>query len=143
MDYYGDNDPGACEWIRELMAAGLVPEGVVDERPIQEIQAADLAGYRRVNLFAGIAGWVHALRLAGWPATRPVWTASCPCQPFSTAGKRKGQADERHLWPVLLGLIRECRPATVFGEQVASDDGYRWLARVRDDLEEAGYAVGC
>jgi DNA (cytosine-5)-methyltransferase 1 len=143
VNYYGDNDRGVCAWLRELIAAGLIPKGVVDERPIQEVRTSDLAGYQHVGLFCGIAGWQRALDLAGWPADRPVWTASCPCQPFSSAGKGKGEADARHLWPHALRLVRECRPATVFGEQVASSDGYHWLARVRDDLEEAGYAVGC
>src|SRR3990167_3586043 len=143
LDFYNDNDRHACAWTRELIRAGLIPEGVVDERPIQALTGKDLEGYRRVHLFSGIAGWAYALELAGWPATRPVFTGSVPCQPFSAAGKRKGQADERHLWPVFIRLIRECQPGTCFGEQVASDDGYRWLARVRDDLEEAGYAVGC
>lgn len=143
MNFYNDNDAGAVQWLRELVANGHLPHGRVDERPIQEITAADLAGFTACHFFGGIGGWPLALRLAGWPESRPVWTASCPCQPFSAAGKRRGQADERHLWPVFFRLVRECRPATIFGEQVASDDGYRWLARVRDDLEEAGYAVGC
>jgi len=142
MDYYSDNEPFACQWMCELIADGQIPKGVIDDRSIQDIQPADLTGYRQCHFFAGIGGWAYALQLAGWPADRPVWTGSCPCQPFSVAGKRKGKEDERHLWPVFLRLIRECRPATLFGEQVASDDGYRWLAGVRDDLEEAGYAVG-
>ena len=143
MYFYNDNDRAACAWLRELMADGHLAEGKVDERRIQEIKGHELHGYLQCHFFAGIGGWTYALQLAGWPASRPVWTGSCPCQPFSAAGKRKGQEDERHLWPVFLRLIRECQPATIFGEQVASDDGYRWLARVRDDLEEAGYAVGC
>ena len=142
-DFYNDNDPFACAWMRELIRADCIPEGKVDERSIADLQGSDLQGYRRVHLFAGIGGWAYALRLAGWDESRPVWTGSCPCQPFSVAGKKKGQADERHLWPVFLRLIRECNPSTIFGEQVGSDDGYRWLARVRDDLEEEGYAVGC
>lgn len=141
MDYYSDNDPKVCAWLRELMAQGLIPEGVVDERPIQEIQGKDLDGYRHVHLFAGIAGWAEALRLAGW-GDGFVWSGSCPCQPFSAAGKRKGEEDERHLWPSMFRLIRECRPPVVFGEQVSGDDGYRWLAGVQADLEAEGYAFG-
>jgi len=143
MIYFNDSARTAAAWLRELIRERHLPEGYVDERPIQEVKCSELAGYGQCHFFAGIGGWSYALQLAGWPAARPVWTGSCPCQPFSAAGKRKGQADERHLWPVLFRLVRECRPPVVFGEQVASDDGYRWLARVRDDLETEGYAVGC
>jgi hypothetical protein len=54
--------------------------------------------------------WSYALRLAGWPDDRPVWTGSCPCGPFSVAGKKLGFADPRHLWPEWFRLIGECRP---------------------------------
>src|SRR5215831_19238167 len=115
MDYYNDHDPSCIAWMRELMADGLIPEGKIDERDIRTITAADLVGFRRVHLFAGICGWPLALHLAGWPDDRSVWTGSCPCQPFSSAGKRRGEEDERHLWPHFHRLIRECRPDTVFG----------------------------
>jgi site-specific DNA-cytosine methylase len=140
---YSDNDRHAAAWLRELVKDGHLPQGMVNERDIRDLRASDLQSYRQVHLFAGIGGWAYALHLAGWPATRPVWTASCPCQPFSSAGKRKAGCDDRHLWPHLFRLVGECRPATLFGEQVSSKLGYRWLARVRDDLEKAGYAVGC
>lgn len=140
--YYNDNDRGAAAWLRELIAAGLIPKGEVDERSIKDVEAADLS-FTQCHFFAGIGGWPYALQLAGWPANRPVWTGSCPCQPFSSAGKRKGEADERHLWPSFFRLIRECRPATLFGEQVAGRAGLEWLSRVRADLEAEGYAVGC
>lgn len=107
------------------------------------MRPSDVAGYTQCHFFAGIAGWSYALRLAGWDDDAPVWTGSCPCQPLSVAGQRKGHADQRHLWPAFYKLISECRPATVFGEQVASKDGREWLAGVRADLESAGYAVGC
>jgi DNA (cytosine-5)-methyltransferase 1 len=137
--YYNDNDKHSAAWLRSLIAAGLVPEGTVDERSITDV-TGDLPG--TCHFFAGIGGWPYALQLAGWPADRPVWTGSCPCQPFSAAGKRKGNADARHLWPEFRRLIAECRPATIFGEQVASRLGREWLAGVRLDLEELGYAVG-
>ena len=140
--FYSDSDPYVCAWARNLIVLGLAPEGRVDEQPIQEVDAADLAGFAHCHFFAGILGWPRALRLAGWADDRPVWTASCPCQPLSSAGQRKGHADERHLWPALYRLIAECRPATVFGEQVGSKDGREWLAGVRADLEHLGYAVG-
>ena len=126
--------------MRHLIAAGEITDGTVDERSIAELRGGDLADARRVHLFAGIAGWDLALQLAGWPADRPVWTGSCPCQPFSSAGARGGTADARHLWPDMFRLIRECRPATVFGEQVGGRLGLEWLAGVRADLESEGYA---
>jgi DNA (cytosine-5)-methyltransferase 1 len=140
--FYNEFDPGAAEWLRELMKASLIPEGVVDERDIQDIAPDDIRGHRSVHLFAGIGVWSYALRLAGWPDDRPVWTCSCPCQPFSTAGKGDGFADERHLWPAAFHLLSECRPLVCFGEQVASDDGFAWLDLVQADLESVGYTVG-
>lgn len=142
MHYYNDNDARACAWLRQLIADRLIPEGKVDERPIQEVRASDLRGFTQHHFFAGIGGWARALQLAGFPADRPVWTASCPCQPFSTAGRQKGVEDERHLWPVLATLVRECRPQLVVGEQVGGDAGYRWLDGVRADLESLDYACG-
>jgi DNA (cytosine-5)-methyltransferase 1 len=142
MTYYNDIDPNACNWLRDLIAAGLIADGVVDNRNIVEIKPHELTEYTQCHFFAGIGGWSIALRMAGWPDETPVWTGSCPCQPLSVAGLRKGHADERHLWPAFHGLIAECKPATLFGEQVASKDGREWLSAVRADLEGSGYAVG-
>jgi DNA (cytosine-5)-methyltransferase 1 len=83
--------------------------------------------------------------MAGWDDSRPVWTGSCPCQPWSVAsvaGHAKGFDDHRHLWPTWEELIGECGPDSVFGEQVASGDGLKWLDAVFDDLEERNYACG-
>ena len=140
--YYNDFEPYAAQWLRNLIAAGHLPAGDVDERSITEVTTDDLKGYTQCHFFAGIGGWPLALRWAGWPDDRPVWTGSCPCQPLSVAGKRKGDADERHLWPAFQRLIAESRPSVVFGEQVASKDGREWLSAVRLDLEQLDYAVG-
>lgn len=140
--WYNEIDKGAAEWLRELIKAGLIAPGDVDERSIEDVRPADLRGYAQCHFFAGIGGWSLALRLAGWPDDRQVWTGSCPCQPFSAAGKGDGFADERHLWPAWHHLIRECRPATVFGEQVASKDGLKWLDLVQADMEGEDYAIG-
>ncbi len=142
MHYYNEIDDYAATWIENLILDGLIPNGQVDRRSIVDVRADELAGYTQCHFFAGIAGWSLALRLAGWPDGREVWTGSCPCQPFSIIGKRKGVEDERHLWPVFYGLIKKRKPAKVFGEQVASADGRVWLAGVRADLEAASYAVG-
>jgi DNA (cytosine-5)-methyltransferase 1 len=140
FSYYNEIDPYAAQWLRNLIAAGHIAQGEVDERSICEVDSADIKGFAQCHFFAGIGVWSHALRLAGWPDDRPVWTGSCPCQPFSSAGKGAGFADERHLWPAFHHLISECRPPVVFGEQVASKDGLAWLDLVQADLEGSGYA---
>lgn len=142
MNYYNEFDPQAAQWLRNLIAAGLIPAGDVDERSIEDVIPNELRGYTQCHFFAGIAGWSLALDLAGWPRDRPVWTGSCPCQPFSSAGKGDGFADQRHLWPAWFHLIRQCKPNVVFGEQVASSIRHGWLDLVSADLEAEGYAVG-
>lgn len=140
MIYHNEIEPFAQKWIRELMREGAIPEGDIDGRDIRDVCAADIIDYTQVHLFSGIAGWSHALDLAGWPVSREVWTCSCPCQPFSQASSGAGFADERHLWPSAFWLIEQCRPATIFGEQVASPLGRAWLDLVFSDLEGIGYA---
>jgi len=139
---YNEIEPYAADWLRNLVVAGHVAPGAVDARSIRELQPADLANVTQAHFFAGIGVWSYALRLAGWPDSVPVWTGSCPCQPFSAAGKRGGFSDERHLWPEWFRLIRQCRPPVIFGEQVASPDGLGWFDSVSSDLEAEGYAVG-
>jgi DNA (cytosine-5)-methyltransferase 1 len=105
-------------------------------------EISDLRSYAAslsVISLRGIGGWSYALRLAEWPDDKPVWTGSCPCQPFSAAGKGEGFADERHLWPAFHHLIRVCRPSIVFGEQVEGAINHDWLDLVQDDLEGEGY----
>ena len=140
--YYNEIDPFAAEMLRNLIAAGHIAPGDVDERSIEDVRPDDLRGYAQCHFFAGVGVWSYALRRAGWPDARPVWTGSCPCQPFSTAGKGAGFADERHLWPHFHWLIEQCRPPIVLGEQVASKDGLAWLDLVSADLEGSGYTSG-
>ena len=141
--YYNELDPYAAVWLRNLIAEGLIAPGDVDERDVREVHPGDLHGYRQCHLFAGLADGVTRSGLAGWPDDRPVWTGSCPCQPLSSAGRRQGHADRRHLWPAFCRLIAECTPAVVFGEQVASRLGREWLAGVRVDLEHWDMPAGC
>ncbi|MET3929547.1 DNA (cytosine-5)-methyltransferase 1 [Lysobacter sp. OAE881] len=140
--YYNELDPHAAAWLRELIKAGHIPAGDVDERSIEDVRPDDLRGYHQHHFFAGIGGWAYALRLAGWPDDQRVWTGSCPCQPFSAAGKGIGFEDERHLWPAWQHLIAQCRPSVVFGEQVEGAVRKGWLDRVASDLEGLGYAFG-
>lgn len=63
-----------------------------------------------------------------------------PCQPYSHAGKRRGKADDRHLWPEMLRIIREFAPRAVFFENVAGIVRMV-LPDIVSDLEGAGYTV--
>lgn len=141
--YYNEIDPFACRWMQVLMDAGHIAKGVIDNRSIKEVTANDLRGFTQVHLFAGIGIWSHALRLAGWSDGRPIWTGSCPCQPFSTGNSAKlGRLDERHLWPSMYKLARELKPDLIIGEQVASAIEEGWLDEVFADLENEDYACG-
>lgn len=140
--YYNEIDPYAAQWLRNLIAGGHIAQGEVDERSIHEVQPQDIIEFLQCHFFAGIGGWSLALRIAGWPDDKPVWSGSAPCQPFSVAGKGEGASDERHLWPEFFRLIRECKPRVIFGEQVEAAINHGWLDLVQDDLEGEGYSFG-
>lgn len=73
-----------------------------------------------------------------------ILTGGFPCQPYSTAGKRKGKEDERHLWPEMLRIVRECSPRWVVGENVrglVNWNGGLVFEEVCADLETCGYSV--
>lgn len=142
MNYINENDQFAVAWLKELMRDGLIPPAYIDPRSICDVKASELEGYTQCHFFGGIAGWCEALRLAGFPAGRSVWSGSCPCQPYSCAGKGKGDADPRNLWPQMFRLVSECRPEFIFGEQVENAIGHGWLDGISADLEGKGYAVG-
>ena len=140
--YYNEIDPYAAQWLRNLIEAGHIAPGVVDERSIEDVKPDELMGYTQCHFFAGVGVWSLALRRAGWPDNRPIWTGSCPCQPFSAAGAGAGFADPRHLWPSFAWLIKQCAPPVVIGEQVASKAVEPWVDLVQADLEALGYAFG-
>ncbi len=144
--YYNEINPYTAQWLRNLIADGQIAQGVVDTRSIADVRPDDLMEYDQCHFFAGAGGWSIAMRIAGWPDNKPAWTASAPCQPYSVGsdvwGKGKAQQDERHLWPYVARLKKECRPATVFGEQVKEAIAYGWLDDVFHDFEEDGYACG-
>lgn len=169
MNFYNEIDPFAAQWLRNLIAEGHIANGVVDERDIREIEAYELAEFTQCHFFAGIGVWPFALRQSGWSDDEPMWSGSCPCPPFSQAGKgqvcpacgsrrnichprRTGYfvclacgcnryADDRHLWPEFARLIRDGKPSKIVGEQVASADGRIWLGAVSADMQTMGYAV--
>lgn len=140
--YYNEIDPYAAQWLRNLIDAGHIAPGIVDERSIEDVHPNDLRGFTQCHFFAGVGAWSLALRRAGWPDDRPVWTGSCPCQPFSAAGAGAGFEDARHLWPTFAWLIKQCKPAIIFGEQVASKAVEPWVDLVHADVEALGYAFG-
>lgn len=142
MHYYNEIDPFAVEWLKVLISEGHLPKGVVDDRPIEQVPPSDIAGFTQCHFFAGIGGWPLALKLAGWPESRPCWTGSAPCQPHSIAGKNIGFDDPRHIWWAWHWHIGQLRPATIFGEQVAGPAGLRWFDLVSDNLEAFDYAIG-
>jgi hypothetical protein len=80
--YYNELDPYAAQWLRNLIAAGHIAPGDVDERSIEDVRPDDLVGYGQCHFFAGIGGWSRALRLAGIPDDYPVWTGSPHASPI-------------------------------------------------------------
>lgn len=136
--YYNEHDPKTAAWLRELIKRGLIADGEVDERSIEDVKPEDVRGFTQIHFFAGIGGWSYALRLAGWQDERPVWTGSCPCQPFSSASRGRRTAVD--MWPHMRWFIAERAPRVVFGEQVAS--ARAWFDAVCHDMEEMGYSVG-
>jgi len=138
---YNEIDEYAADWLENLIRLGVIAPGVVDRRSIEDLRGDDLRGFRQCHFFAGIGVWSYALRCAGIPDDAPLWTGSCPCQPFSAAGKGTGMDDERHLWPTWFHLIQQERPPRIYGEQVASKDGLGWLDLVLADMEAEDYSI--
>lgn len=144
---YNEIDIDAADVLRQLIADDVIAPGVVNTTSIKDLTANDLRGFTQCHFFAGGGLWSVAARLAGWPDDRPLWTASCPCQPFSQAGKGAGVNDERHLWPDVDRLVREAHvagfgPRVIVGEQVSGAAGADWFDGVASDLARQGYKIG-
>ena len=89
-------------------------------------------------------GDIKELDATAYAGRVDILTGGFPCQPYSLAGKRKGKEDERHLWPEMLRVIRECTPRYVVGENVRGLVGWNGglvFEEVCADLEACGYAV--
>lgn len=121
---YVESDPGA-----QAILAARVRDGLLDDAPL----FADV----RTFLSDG-----HAERYRG---VADVVTGGFPCQPHSQAGRRKGHADERNLWPETLAVLRAVRPRYALLENVAGlatspgPDGEPYVWRILADLHEAGF----
>ena len=86
--YYNEIDPFCVAVLRECIKRGVISDGIVDDRSIEEVDPKDLREFKWVHFFAGGGFWDIAARRAGYPTDETLWTGSCPCQPFSNAGKR-------------------------------------------------------
>jgi DNA (cytosine-5)-methyltransferase 1 len=139
--YYNEIDPFCIEVLKECIKQKVIADGVVDERPIQDVEPEDLREFTQHHFFAGGGGWSVAARMAGWPDDYPLFTASLPCQPFSCVGKKQGKDDERHLWPFCYRTLSCLRPPVIMGEQVSGKAGYEWFDQVASDLGFEGYAT--
>lgn len=140
--FYNDIDSFCCEWTRELIKAGVIPDGVVDERSIWDVIPGELGSFQQAHFCNGISTWAYVLKRCGFPIDRTVWTASLPCQPFSVAGKGGGLDDSRNLAEPFLWLVSQCRPDIIFGEQVEAAIKHDWWDVMATSLEQQGYAVG-
>lgn len=110
-----------CYVEREISVAGILvermAEGALDEAPIY----SDLA----------------ACDGRPWRGSVDLITAGLPYQPFSVAGKQRGEADERYIWPEFFRIISEVRPAMVFLENVPGI--LKWFETIGEQLSALGY----
>ena len=145
--YYNDNDPKVCQELESLIKRGRIPFGHVDSRSIKEIEPGDFEDATVAHFFAGIGGFALAGLISRFGRFADAhgfrWiSGSCPCQPFSTAGRGAGFNDPRHLWPEFYRLISGAKNFDfVVGEQVGNASGRTWLATVSDDLAASSYQV--
>lgn len=110
---YCERDPFAATVLLARMADEALESAPIWVGDMRELDAAQFVGVDAVS-------------------------AGYPCQPFSCAGKRKGDKDERHLWPEVLRIVRECRPRFVFLENVSAHLRLGF-DRVLCDLAELGF----
>lgn len=152
-----------CEWeefpqrVLKKHWPHVLVYGDIKELTYERLQKDKVVGYANsVEQHSGVYGG-KSERGETTPSSRPVQSGDSggyesggheidlicggfPCQPFSTAGKQRAQEDDRHLWPEMFRLIRECQPTWVIGENVAGLINLG-LDEVCADLEGEGYSV--
>lgn len=147
--YYNEFDPEIAEWLQNLIKKGVLPDGEVDTRSIVDVKPEEIVGFTHYHFFAGIGGWALAAKYANFSQNTPLVTGSAPCQPFSVAGKKKGENDERHLWSELFRIYKDLqvlngwdRRSLIVGEQVDSKLALSWLDGVFNDLQSINHTTG-
>lgn len=119
-EWAGFKSIGQCEWAE-------YPTKVLEKH------WPDVPRWRDIRSLTGASFYERTGR-----RTVDVISGGFPCQPFSVAGKREGKDDDRYLWPEMLRIIRELRPAWVVGENVSGLIRIA-LAEILSDLKETGY----
>ncbi len=116
---YNDFEPYTAKLLQLRIDDGWLPPGEVLSEDVRELCKTDLSDYGQVHLYAGIGGFPLACRMAGLPDDFRLQTGGFPCQPFSTAGRRRGPGDNRYLWPQTLACLKSHRPDVAIYENVA------------------------
>jgi DNA (cytosine-5)-methyltransferase 1 len=137
------------EWTHLSLFSGIGAIDLAFEwagfKTVGQVELADWPYLKLTEIWPDVPKWRNVKRVtkkslvrAGIKSQITVLSGGFPCQPFSTSGKRQGKEDDRHLWPEMFRLVRECRPAWVLGENVTGIIGME-LDNALADLESAGY----
>ncbi len=112
--YYNEIDPFAAQWLRNLIAAGHIAPGEVDERSIEDVTPDDLRGFTSATFSAGIGVWSHSLRLAGWLTIARSGLAPARASLSARQAKEMDLLTSGTFGPGSFHLISERRPQHVF-----------------------------
>jgi len=89
VNFYNEHDPKAAAWLRELIKHGQIPNGVVDERSIEDIAPSELDGFTQCHFFAGIGGVEQSPPACGSPNHYPAMERVLPLPAFLLGRQRR------------------------------------------------------
>ena len=144
--FYNEIEPFCCSVIRANIARGRLPEGVVCEKDVRELDPVEPMGHSQIHLFAGIAVAAYACRLAGMPDDFSIGTFGFPCQQISAAGRGEGIGTKENptersgLFYEAVRIFAVARPTWLLAENVAALRT-RGAGNVVAELENIGYTV--